>query len=706
MRIPLRNGAPAGQAGPGLAALQLHPVPSKQSLLVKVVPPRVPASHIEHVPCDIVLVVDVSTSMQDDAPVPGENESTGLSVLDVTKHAALTILETLNDKDRLGIVTFSTKSTIVQPLTYMDVDEKEQARSSIKRLEPNGSTNLWHGIQDGIRVFEEALDNANVRAMMILTDGMPNHMCPPQGYIPKLKTLRPLPATVHTFGFGYGLRSGLLKSLAEYGHGNYSFIPDAGMVGTVFVHAVANLQATFATGATLTLSYPPSAELDQVGEETVVKQHPRPIGPGDATHMEFQIPLGNLQFGQTRDVFLRVKDGEAPNLETAVVTATLCYQRAKIAGPSILGPPASVTARSRILEPSAISAAEVAYHESRAELCRFLSSMFPLGPDGEHRPDLGRIETFQRKLAKLMAEIPARDFDDEKNASLMLDVNGPEPQGQVSLAVNNAGFLQKWGVHYLPSYSNAHASQVCNSFKDPGPLQYGADSPLFISCRDRLNDAFDNLPPPEPLSRETYWHGHGHGHGHGHFGQQHQLQPVHMSRYRNAAGSCFAASTPVELASGRRVPIRRLRRGVKVRTPAGARKVAMVLETPVRGETLCRVGSLLVTPWHPVSLDGKAWGFPASLAERAVRYTGCVYSVMLERRGDGSQSHALRVAGAWGATLGHGLTTGNDARAHSFFGDYGRVRKSLVRVGVDELGVARGGGVDRDSGGRVCGFRR
>lgn len=39
-----------------------------------------------------------------------------------------------------------------------------------------------------------------------------------------------LPASIHTFGFGYNLRSGLLKSIAEEGGGNYSFIPDSGMI--------------------------------------------------------------------------------------------------------------------------------------------------------------------------------------------------------------------------------------------------------------------------------------------------------------------------------------------------------------------------------------------------------------------------------------------------------------------------------------------
>lgn len=45
-----------------------------------------------------------------------------------------------------------------------------------------------------------------------------------------IKDLGPIPATIHTFGFGNDLQSGLLKTIAELGGGSYSFIPDPGMV--------------------------------------------------------------------------------------------------------------------------------------------------------------------------------------------------------------------------------------------------------------------------------------------------------------------------------------------------------------------------------------------------------------------------------------------------------------------------------------------
>lgn len=68
---------------------------------------------------------------------------------------------------------------------------------------------------------------------------MPNSQCPPQGYVPKMRQMGPLPAAIHTFGFGYSLRSGLLKSIADVGGGSYSYIPDSSMlVGAPRSHAI------------------------------------------------------------------------------------------------------------------------------------------------------------------------------------------------------------------------------------------------------------------------------------------------------------------------------------------------------------------------------------------------------------------------------------------------------------------------------------
>jgi hypothetical protein len=53
----------------------IHPLESKDGVLVKVQPPVQPFhSTAGHVPCDIVLVIDVSGSMGSSAPAPAKDE--------------------------------------------------------------------------------------------------------------------------------------------------------------------------------------------------------------------------------------------------------------------------------------------------------------------------------------------------------------------------------------------------------------------------------------------------------------------------------------------------------------------------------------------------------------------------------------------------------------------------------------------------------
>ena len=109
---------PRTQVQPGdRAIVEIHPVRSSYAFIVSVQPPQSPEFGLKRVSCDIVLVIDVSGSMSAAAPLPGpeddnDREATGLSVLDLVKHAARTILETLGPGDRLGIVTFSDDATV------------------------------------------------------------------------------------------------------------------------------------------------------------------------------------------------------------------------------------------------------------------------------------------------------------------------------------------------------------------------------------------------------------------------------------------------------------------------------------------------------------------------------------------------------------------------------------------------------------------
>lgn len=389
---------------------------------------------------------------------------------------------------------------------------------------------------------------------------------------------------------------------------------------------------------------------------------------------EVTIHLGALQYGQSRDVYLRAK-GPIPS--EPVVDATLSYSRMTPAVYAVSATPAAP-----------LAPAEEAYHVSRALVCGALGSVYCLAPDFEHHTaqlsDADRAAAF----SSLPNTLPARDFsDDPRNASLLAELNG-SAHGQIPLAASGE-YFEKWGQHYLLGLKSAHERQACNSFKDFGPLMYGVDSPLFAKCRDALDDTFDNLEPPKPSLNTTY------------------MGPRYMALYRNVVGPCFAGETLVRVVGRGEVRVEELKRRMVVETPRGERRVEAVLKTPVERQVMCRLGDVLVTPWHPVSKDG-SWVFPAEVTEEGpVQYTGAIYSVLLE--GGDSAGHAIAVGtqGLWGVTLGHGVLEGGDVRAHPFLGNHAAVKRELEALGKNgsrDDGVFVGGGVKRDEQGLVCGF--
>lgn len=116
--------------------VHLHALQGKNDLIVSVNPPLRPVDHaIRHVPCDIVLTIDVSGSMMHVPPLPDAGkdgkEQSYLSILDLTKHATRTVVDTLNEKDRLGVVVFSTEAEVCCLCKRLDEMDRKGANGKI-----------------------------------------------------------------------------------------------------------------------------------------------------------------------------------------------------------------------------------------------------------------------------------------------------------------------------------------------------------------------------------------------------------------------------------------------------------------------------------------------------------------------------------------------------------------------------------------------
>lgn len=240
-------------------------------------------------PISVAFVIDTSGSMTTEVST-GDGESDGYNMLDIARHGTNVCMASLRASDKAGVVSFNSSASVVCPLRKMSVGNKGLSKVSLAGLLPSGSTNLWDGLKHAL----EMLPDDGI--VCLLTDGVPN-IRPMQGELKMLTNwIDEHPnwhGQIHTFGFGYSLDSKLLSDIARMGFGSYSFIPDSAMVGTVFVHSLANIRTTHTADYVLTV------ETDGVIQG---------IGHHTKTSWGYHIPVGPLTFGQQRDYFLQCSE--------------------------------------------------------------------------------------------------------------------------------------------------------------------------------------------------------------------------------------------------------------------------------------------------------------------------------------------------------------------------------------------------------------
>ena len=261
------------------------------------------------VPVDICCVVDVSGSMGAEATLKnakGDTESHGLSVLDVAKHSVQTIIQMLGAKDRLSLVTYSTRANVAMSLREMTPAGKTKAKATVEKMHPDSSTNIWAGLMTGLNDLKGKFVGGKRRyqCILLLTDGQPN-ISPTGGEAYMLKQFQDsnpeMQCVVHTFGFGYNLNTALLQEIAGVGGGSYSFIPDASLVGTVFVNATSNILVTQSHHAQLLLTplngatFSDGKTLSGLPKGLPSKQDPKNKG-------SVVVDVGAVHFGQPTQV--------------------------------------------------------------------------------------------------------------------------------------------------------------------------------------------------------------------------------------------------------------------------------------------------------------------------------------------------------------------------------------------------------------------
>lgn len=107
-------------------------------------------------PLNLCLVLDRSTSMQ------GEK-------MDIMKAAAIQLVRSLRPQDVLSVVAFSDRAEVMVPAA-LSLDRRKQ-ESGIHMMQPSGATEIYQGLEAGLKEVGRTLDPARVNHIILLTDG-------------------------------------------------------------------------------------------------------------------------------------------------------------------------------------------------------------------------------------------------------------------------------------------------------------------------------------------------------------------------------------------------------------------------------------------------------------------------------------------------------------------------------------------------------
>ncbi len=107
-------------------------------------------------PLNVCLVLDRSTSMQ------GEK-------MDIVKAAAIQVMRNLRVQDILSVVAFSDRAEVIIPASYHE--EKTRLEAKIQMIRPSGATEIYQGLETGVKEVMRSLDSKRINHIILLTDG-------------------------------------------------------------------------------------------------------------------------------------------------------------------------------------------------------------------------------------------------------------------------------------------------------------------------------------------------------------------------------------------------------------------------------------------------------------------------------------------------------------------------------------------------------
>ena len=595
---------------------------------------------------DLILCIDHSGSMN--ALVEAKNESgmtleDGFTQQDIVNHAAKTVLKSLSPKDRLSIIIFDNYIEVLFELLPMTPVNVSFCMEKIDNIEPRGQTNIWGSVEKAYEILMNRSDITRNSAIMLLTDGSPN-ISPSRGEVETLKRKKKIPGyepPLYTFGFGYNLQKSLLYEMAKYGNGLTGYIPDGGMIATVFSNFLGNIQSTVATNIKIYIESCNDSIINRV--QPIMGEYITEVIDDN----KYLIYINSLQIQQTRNIIINF-DKLPRNKNTLCAKYYLEYSICgKVQRSEIYDFYYNDTTNCELLDT----------HIIRYSIIEMLRTAINIKNTGQTNVNniLESINELTKKYNNKLLNNINLTINEQINLALSCNLNDNS---------NGLSYFKKWGEFYLDQLTLALNNEFKPNFKDKACFSFGGD--IFNEFVDNCSDIFDSLPPPEPSGRKIY----------NSATSYRGLNPIHptrvstLNRYNNDSAGCFDSNCLITMRDNTKKILKNIKKNDEILSindhndvnSITYTKVLCVYETIITNNTCSLVtmsNGLKITPWHPI-LTPLGWKFPSELNSTKNEKCGSIITLILEN------NHVAFINDHPCITLGHNFK--DKELKHSFYG--------------------------------------
>jgi len=263
--------------------------------------------------------------------------------LDTVKKAARELVDQMYYTDRISVVGFDHKASVV--VESQTLDQPESVKDKIQSLRATGGTCIDDGIKLALQEISKGKEGA-VSQGFVLTDGENEH-----GDNARCLQFAQLAVeynmTLHTLGFGDHWNQDILEKIADAGGGTMTYIQSPEQAGEEFRNLLRRVQSVGLTNAYLLLELPANVRLAEL--KPVAQVAP------DAIELTMQnegnliaIRLGDLMTDIDRVIIVNLYINHAAVVNQSgsipVVTAQVRFDNPVMAKSGILSTPVVVEA--------------------------------------------------------------------------------------------------------------------------------------------------------------------------------------------------------------------------------------------------------------------------------------------------------------------------------------------------------------------------